>query len=246
MYSINVYQPKNSKVNFSTVPIKRDWMDNTFDRHAYRCLPVTLANTLGWTFSYPEDISFIWNGISDSSDAHVKVLTGEEYVFTNRANATISFNSTLNFRTDENVSLLLMPVPNQFIDGVQGFTTIISTSVLDTSLPSAWKITKANEVITIPANTPIVSIIPISLTDIQNTEVNLRDENFSQEYYQKVAEYGKRSGEITKGGEWTNFYRDAVDHLGNKQGDHETKSLKLKFSDHRDPNALIKGMDFNK
>ncbi len=246
MSSINVYQPKNSKVNFSTVPIKRDWMDNTFDKHAYRCFPVSLANTLGWTFSYPEDISFIWDGISDSSDSHVKVLNGEEYVFTNRANATISFNSTLNFRTDENVSLLLMPVPNQFIDGVQGFTTIISTSVLDTALPYAWKITKANEVITIPANTPIVSIVPISLTDIQNTEVNLHDENFSQEYYQKISEYGKRSGEITKGGEWTNFYRDAVDHLGNKQGSHETKSLKLKFSDYRNPNAIIKGMDFNK
>lgn len=243
MSKISVYQSKNSKVNFSTIPVKRDWMDNTFDKHAYRCFPVSLANTLGWTFSYPEDISFVWDGISDSSDLHVKVLKGEEYVFTNRANATISFNSTLNFRTQENISLLLMPVPNQFIDGVQGFTTIISTSVLDTALPYAWKITKANEVITIPANTPIVSIIPISLTDVQNTEVELYYENFDQAYYQKISEYGKTSGEITKGGEWTNFYRDAVDHLGNKQGNHETKSLKLKIYDLRDKDQIITGMD---
>jgi len=27
---------------------------------------------------------------------------------------------------------------------------------------------------------------------------------------------------------WTNFYRDAVDYLGNKLGKHEVKSLKLK------------------
>ena len=26
---------------------------------------------------------------------------------------------------------------------------------------------------------------------------------------------------------WTNFYRDAVDYLGNKLGKHEVKSLKL-------------------
>lgn len=208
-------------------------MDNTFDKHAYRCFPVSIANTLGWTFSYPEDISFIWDGDASSTDGHVKILSGHDYVFTGRSNATISFNSSLTFRTEENVSLLMMPVPNQFIDGVQGFTTMISTSVLEPPIPYAWKITKANEIITIPANTPIVSIIPIGLSEIQDTEVNLYTENFENEYYQKISEYGRVSAEITKNGTWTNFYRDAVDHNGNKQGSHEVKSLKLKVNDNR-------------
>jgi hypothetical protein len=135
--------------------------------------------------------------------------------------------------TEENVTLLMMPVPNQFIDGVQGFTTIISTSVLTTPIPYAWKITKANEVITIPAHTPIVSIIPIGLSDLQDTEVNLYIENFSYEHFAKISEYAKASHEISKKQTWTNFYRDAVDHEGNKQGNHELKSLKLKVIDHR-------------
>ena len=230
---ISVYQEKNARVDFYPLSVKRDWMDNTFDKHAYRCFPVSLANTLGWTFSYPDDISFIWDGDASSSEGHVKVLSGNEHVFTNRSNATISFNSSLKFRTDENISLLMMPVPNQFIDGVQGFTTIISTSVLEPPIPYAWKITKANEIITIPANTPIVSIIPIGLTEIQNTEVKLYDANFSEDHYRKLSEYGRVSGEITKNGTWTNFYRDATDHNGNKQGNHELKSLKLRVTDNR-------------
>lgn len=230
---ISVYQEKNARVDFYPLSVKRDWMDNTFDKHAYRCFPVSLANTLGWTFSYPDDISFIWDGDASSSEGHVKVLSGHDHVFTARSNATISFNSSLKFRTEENISLLMMPVPNQFIDGVHGFTTIISTSVLEPPIPYAWKITKANEVITIPANTPIVSIIPIGLTDIQNTDVKLYDANFSDDHYRKLSEYGRVSGEITKTGVWTNFYRDAVDHNGNKQGSHELKSLKLKVTDSR-------------
>lgn len=209
-------------------------MDITFEKHAYRCLPVSLANTLGWTFSYPVDISFIWDGDPGSEDGHVKVLSGHEHVFTNRSNGTISFNSEITFRTEENVSLLVMPVPNQFIEGVHGFTTILSTSVLEPAIPYAWKITKANEVITIPANTPIASIIPISLKDIQNTEISLHTEDFGPEYYAKLSEYGRVSGEMTRHGTWTNFYRDAVDHKGNKQGEHELKSLKLKVTDYRD------------
>lgn len=232
--NINVYKKKNFDVDFHSLSVKRDWMDATFQKHAYRCFPVSLANTLGWTFSYPEDISFIWDGNPGSDDGHVKVLSGERYVFTNRANATISFNSGLTFRSDNNVSLLLMPVPNQFIDGVQGFTNILSTSVLEAPLPYAWKVTKANEVITIPAGTPIVSILPISLSSIQDYEMNLYTENFEQSFYQKLNDYGRISGEITSTGEWTDFYRDATNHLGEKVGEHELKSLRLKVNDFRE------------
>lgn len=206
-------------------------MDNTFDKHAYRCFPVSLANTLGWTFSYPEDISFIWDGDPGSQDGHVQVLSGSDYVFTSRANATISFYSGLTFQSKKNISLLLMPVPNNFIEGVQGFTNIISTSVLEAPLPYAWKITKANEVITIPANTPIVSIIPINLTAINEVEMSLYHEDFDQSVYERMREYGEASGEITKYGEWTNFYRDAVNHKGEKVGEHEVKTLRLKVND---------------
>lgn len=230
---IEIYQSGNAHINFSTLPPNRDWMDKTFEKHAYRCLPVSLSNTLGWTFSFPEDISFIWDGNDSSEQGHVKVLSGERFVSTNRANATISFETGLWLRTKESVSVLLMPVPNQFIDGVQGFTTIINTSVLSPPIPYAWKITKANEVITIPAHTPIVSILPINLKSIQDTVFVLKTENFGNEFHTKLGDYGSRSAEITQSGSWTNFYRDAVNHLGEKTGSHELKSIKLSIKDER-------------
>jgi hypothetical protein len=41
-------------------------------------------------------------------------------------------------------------------------------------------------------------------------------------------EYSKKAKEISQSGAWTHFYRNATDHLGNKIGRHEVKSLKLK------------------
>ena len=51
-----------------------------------------------------------------------------------------------------------------------------------------------------------------------------------QDFEKNLSEYGKASGEITQSGQWTNFYRDAVDHLGNSLGEHEVKTLKLSIN----------------
>lgn len=231
---INVHQRKNFPVQFDTLKVRRDWMDETFDKHAYHCFPVSLANQLGWTFSYPKDISFIWKGKDPNSVADdIEILSGGEYIHPNRANGTISFTTGLTFQTEENLSILIMPVPNQFIDGAQCFTSIVSTSVLKTDLPAAWKVTRSNEIITIPANTPIASIIPISIKSVENFEVILQDENFSQEYWKSITDYGKGSEEKSKLGQWTDFYRNATDEKDNIIGEHESKNIKLKIKDTR-------------
>jgi hypothetical protein len=171
MHNIEAYVIRQGLGSLSSLTAKRDWMDNTFDAHAYKCFPVSLTNQLGWGISFPEDISFIWDGISDSTPEHVKILSGEKYAYPGRANGTISFNTGIMFKTDENLTLLSMPVPNLFIDGAVPFTTLISTSFFGGELPVAWMITKANEVITIKAGTPIIAVIPIDLLAINNSEI---------------------------------------------------------------------------
>lgn len=230
MYSIDAYKIRHNPAIISNLPVKRDWMDETWEAHAYKCFPVTITNSLGWGLSFPEDITFIWDGISDSSDSHVKILSGQEYAYTGRANATVSFNTGWNFKTSENVSLLQMPVPNQFIDGVNPFTTIISTSFFRGEFPCAWRITVPNKKITIKANTPIISIVPISLGEINNSEINLKNASMAPENYFLDKNYVTEMEKLNQEGKWSNFYRDAKDHNGNTLGKHEAKSIKLKIN----------------
>lgn len=226
MYDILVYKKHDNAAQIKQLPVKRDWMDNTVNSHAYRCFPVTLTNSLGWGISYPEDISFIWDGISDTSSHHVKILSGEKYCTAERANGTISFKTGLVFRTNQKTTLMQMPVPNLFNDSYQSFTTLISTSFFQGDLPCALRILKANTIITIKANTPISCIIPLSLSEIQDSSIS-----YSGSEILEISSYGEKHIEAVKEktsqGLWTNFYRDAIDPNGNKMGEHELKSIRL-------------------
>lgn len=230
MKEITVYGDVNGMATLEQLPLKRDWMDFTFDRHAYHCFPMSLANRLGWGISFKEDITFIWDGINDSTKDHVKILKGGEYVHSYRGNRTISFNTGLELSSEENTTILTMPVPNQFIDGAQCITTLISTSVLPGDLQIAWIITRPNVEITIPAGTPVAAILPISLTGIQEHEMVFANSyrRVTQEENEYMAERGRVSQELNSKGDWTHFYRDAKDHLGNKTGEHEAKKIILK------------------
>jgi hypothetical protein len=231
MHKITVYKTGNAQASISQLGAKRDWMDETWEAHSYKCFPVSLTNQLGWGISFPEDISFIWDGISDSSPDHVKILKGEKYAYTGRSNATISFKTGLKFVTDENVSILQMPVPNYINDGVMPFTTLITSSFFNGELPVAWRITKPNVEITIKANTPVISLIPIDLSSLQNSEITLKDFKDMPEPSFDVNEYAAAVNKINQSGNWANFYRNATDHHGNKLGSHQVKAIRLSVQD---------------
>lgn len=236
MNKISVYELGQFHATLDQLPLRRDWMDLTFDRHAYQCFPISLSNRLGWGISFPEDISFIWNGINDSRPDHVTILKGHNYVHSSRGNRTISFNTGLYFESKKNLSLLTMPVPNQFIDGATCMTTVLSTSVLENELPIAWIITRPNVEITIPAGTPVAAILPLSISDIQKNEVTVKagrpKEWNSEEWNSRMTSRSEASIKKNSVGDWTHFYRDAVDHEGNAIGEHEAKKIVLKVSRH--------------
>ena len=231
MHKIKAYKTGPYSAQISQLTAKRDWMDETWESHAYKCFPVSLTNQMGFGLSFPEDITFIWDGISDSSPDHVKIISGDRYVYTGRANGTISFNTGIKFVTDSDVSLLQMPVPNYVRDDVMPFTTLITTSFFHSDFPVAWKILKPNVEITIKANTPVISILPINLSDIQNSEINIFPASEMEKSEVNYREYSEKVSEINQSGKWANFYRDAVDHHGNSVGAHQVKAFRLSVND---------------
>lgn len=215
------------------LPLQRGWMDDTYERHAYHCFPLSLSNRLGWGISFSEDIVIKWEGGSgiDPSQDRVKIISKNSFVDANRGNHTVSFETGLRFEGEngENVTLLTMPVPNEFVRGAQCFTTLLSTSALPGSIPIAWMITEPNLEITIPAGTPVAAVIPISLTDIQDYELVLSDEMIT-DFNNSMQARGEAAQAKNSVGDWSHFYRDAVDHLGRAFGKHESKKIVMKIT----------------
>lgn len=230
MVQIKAYKLDKNSADIDQLSVKREWMDETDESHAYKCFPISLTNRLGWGISFPEDIVFIWDGISDSTPDHIKIISGEKYAYASRGNATVSFNTGIVFKTNENISLLTMPVPNYLRDGVQPFTTIITSSFFQQPLPCALRVTRPNIEITIKANTPVFSIIPINLEEIQDSEIIFENTDLLPKLNFNPSEYGDEVGRINMLGKWSNFYRDATDHIGNILGRHQVKSIKLRVT----------------
>ena len=55
---------------------KRQWMDDFQDRHAYRCLPLSIANAFGWEALCPVPLEIRWNGGMAVED--IQVIAHEE------------------------------------------------------------------------------------------------------------------------------------------------------------------------
>lgn len=211
------------------LPGARTWMDETQEKHAYMCFPLSLTNRLGWGISFPGDIRVVWDGITDTTPDHVKVLEGHEFVSTVRGNATLSFLSGLLIRTDENTSTMAMPVPNLFVRGAQCYTSIISTSFYMHEFPIAWRLTEPNQEIYIPAGTPVATILPISLTGLQNDyTMEYIEDPIPDTYWEEIRKYGDELTIKNGVGDWSKMYRDALNYDGKKIGSHEVKTLKLK------------------
>jgi hypothetical protein len=231
MSIVTCYKLNKKALNISPMSIKRDWMDETPQGHAYRCHPVTSANVIGWYISCPVDIKFIWNGINDTTPNNVTVLEGNDYVYTGRGQSTVSFNTGFILRTEEKMSVLTITPQNYFNKDLEVMSSLISTSFLDSDFPLAVKCMTANKEITIKANTPIATIIPISVSSLKDESITIVNfENIAERNAQMQA-YGDAAQEINQSGEWTDWYRNAVNEKGESIGSHEVKNLKLSVID---------------
>ena len=225
---IKAYVTTPDAMVIEPLTVTRDFMDATPDKHAYHCFPVTLANTLGWAISAKKDIRFIWDGINDTSGDHIKILEGEDLVYTGRGQSTVSFNTNIILRTAQNISVIAMNVPNYFHEDFDVMNSVISTSFYPHPLPLAIRARTPNKEVVIKAGTPIAAILPISLGALKDAYIEVSKHVADPEDAAKFKSYGDAAQELTSKGQWTDWYRNAINEKGESVGEHEVKSLKLK------------------
>ena len=227
-YLIKAYMEDKSVI-LEPLKVKRKWFDESNNKIAYRCLSIASANVIGWGLAFPEDISFIWDGETSDFKNHVKIFSGEKYICA-ADNGTISFNTYFSLSTDKHVTIMVSPVPNQFFESWSTVSATFSTSFYLDHIQAAIVLLKANEIITIKAGTPIAAIIPISLTELNNSKIEVFDYS-KKDFTNYNDEYSKCLKNSQKSTKLLNFYKNATNHKNKKIGDHEVKYLNLKTVD---------------
>ncbi|HEY3812120.1 MAG TPA: DUF6065 family protein [Caulobacteraceae bacterium] len=130
--------------------VARDWMDAFPQRHAYRCLPLTMANSTGWELLNAIPFTAEWNGGPESSDI---TLTPdrphpdfEELVQSHFTSGVLTFYPGYLFRTPPGWGVWACGAPNAFKDGIQPLTGLTETDWLPYPFTMNWRFTRPGKV----------------------------------------------------------------------------------------------------
>ena len=128
----------------------RDWMDNHHNRHPYKCLPLTMANTTGWELLCPMGFAAEWNGGPLQTDI---VLTPDRphadfahFAQSHFAGGVLTLHAGYMFRTPPGWAVWTSGPPNHVKDGIQPLTGLVETDWLPFPFTMNWIFTRPGRV----------------------------------------------------------------------------------------------------
>ena len=130
---------------------RRLWMDETRFRFAYRCLPLTIANGIGWEILLPAKITAEWNGGPELSDITVEsgdaAWRADQLALSHFGHGILTFPVGYLFRTDPGVAIWARGVPNYTKDGIAPLDGVIETDWLSFTFTMNWRFTRPGRIL---------------------------------------------------------------------------------------------------
>src|SRR5689334_15082644 len=129
---------------------QRAWMDTFTERHPYRCLPLSMANTTGWEILCPMAFTAEWNGGLMQED--IKLTTDyphpdfHNFAKSHFSHGVITMHPGYLFRTPPGWSMTAQGPPNHIKDGIQALAGLVETDWLPFPFTMNWKFTRPGKV----------------------------------------------------------------------------------------------------
>lgn len=163
--------------------VRRDWMDETYKKHAYKCLPLTEANVNGWEVALQQEVVIQWDG----GLTVPRVLSGEKMTFETNGQSyerdivmpsivgIMSFTVGWTFSTPSGIATWISGSPNYFVDGAVPLTAHIPSDWWPDEFNMNWKITKIGQPVVFPAGMPFMFFQFYDTTLMPNVQFNVEN-----------------------------------------------------------------------
>lgn len=179
---LDFYAIENAHVDLRPNPVTREWMDHTAQSYAYRCLPLNIANSHGWSFHLPCAIAAYWDGGSDTQSLKIRAPRGHDAArigISNFGHGILTFFIPGLFRTEPGWSLSVSGAPNMPLDGLYPLHGVVETDWAPYSFTMNWQVTRRNAWVTFPEGFPFCSVMPIKrdLPESIEPEMHLLKDN---------------------------------------------------------------------
>ena len=223
---------------------KRLWMDETPNQFAYRCLPLSIANTWGWDIVPQQSFIVSWDGNNDKESLQVH-CDGDKpsNADSQFGHGILTFLPGYLFKTPPGYGLMVTgPINNDIYDWATFLTGIVETDWLEFTFTLNWRLNHPGNFL-IRKNYPIGRIIPFELQPEWKLEHGTEPEVFRkfqqlaeertlaryqlEQSYKRNSDFGKVKQNIPST-EWDKKYYRGIDSNGEKVYNHISK---VKFPD---------------
>ena len=137
-------------------------MDATFERYAYRCLPLSIANAHGWVIGCGGSFEVEWSGGDKSQEIHVYPIgDGPIKAEGHFGYGILTIKIDAIFRTEPGYNLWVTGPPNTFKDGIHPLSAVVESDWLPYTFTMNWKITRPNHRIRFEKGEPFCFLFPV-------------------------------------------------------------------------------------
>lgn len=143
---------------------RREWMDDTPEAFAYRCLPLAIANAHGWEIGAAVGASARWNGGTGTDAVEIRLDPGAP---PHRGPVSLFGQGVLTFhiegiiRTPPGWNIFVGGPPNSAKDGIAPLSGVIETDWSPFTFTMNWRFTRPGEWVRFEAGEPIAFFFPV-------------------------------------------------------------------------------------
>jgi hypothetical protein len=179
----------------------RQWMDAFPERHAYRCLPLAIANAHGWEILSPCAFEATWTGGLAAQDITFRVLDGfpwlDHLVSSHFTHGIITFHTGYLFRTEPGWNLLAGGPFNLPKDGIAPLTGVIETDWLPYPFTMNWHFTRPGKVAW-EKGEPFCMVFPVAQGALEAVQPEIRDVEQNPELKAELGAWTARRDDFMK------------------------------------------------
>lgn len=198
--------------------VRRDWMDDSPQRFAYRCLPMTIANSHGWEILSPVTFEATWDGGSGQGSVKIERLddsTGRLPI-SHFGCGILTFEIGCLIRTEDGYNLYVTGPANTGKDGITALTGIVEASWMPYTFTMNWRFTRPGVPVRFQQGEPFCLFFPIPSGLVETVMPEWRSLASDRELSAQIREWGLSraawnrdllvDGSLARAEGWQRFY----------------------------------------
>ncbi|MBF9133953.1 hypothetical protein I0C86_34205 [Plantactinospora sp. S1510] len=181
-----------------TAGLMRDWMTQTRDRFAYRCLPMLIANQSGWLILNDAPFTARWTGGESTAAVTVDYDGGEEprYAASHFGYGILTWTVGYLFRTPPGFNLHVRGPANYLKDAIQPLEGVVEADWASAPFTMNWRFTRRDVPVRFEADEPICMIHPVRRADLEQFQPRLRRLADDPEVRDRYRHFQRQRGEF--------------------------------------------------